>query len=373
MNINDIPAFARKLIRYSLILILLIINLNHIKQAKAYEDWQWSKAKPADVGLNIDKLNRAHRAIRNEDYHLIDSMLVVRHGKLVYEKYYNEGFKTRAHSLASAGKSILSALVGISIDKNLISGVDRKLYDYFLNYYGSFSHWDKDKQAITIHDLLTMRAGWECNINRKDTRCGSLMKRDGRNATEALKWVLDRPMKYKPGEQMQYTDAIVSVLDIVVYLANEKPVQEVYQDSLFRSMGISDNYENKLTSRQMAMFGQLFLNRGIWEGKRIISEDWVERSTSNIYPFNRTKPSITQGYGYLWWIATFNSKTSGMSVDGYYAAGNGGQYIVVLPGVDMVIVFTGDNVGEFRRMGKTLGIVEKYVLPAIIDEPTNNK
>ncbi len=355
-----------KFIRLSQI-CLFVLFLAQSYAAFASDDWQWPKAKPSEVGLNIEKLRKSHRAISKKKYYLVDSMLVIRHGKLVYEKYYNAGLKTRAHTLASAGKSLLSAITGIAIDRKIIGGVETRLYSYFKEYYGTFENWDEYKASITLHNLLTMRTGWDCNISKAETRCGSLMNRQ-RNALEALKWVLDRPMNYLPGEAMQYTDAIVSVLDTLLYITVGKMNEQIFQDFLLKPMGIHSTYKNKLTSRQMAMFGQLYLNKGKWEGKRIISEEWVKKSTSALYPFPNRDGAITRGYGYFWWIANFKSKYTELSVDGYYAAGNGGQYIIVLPSVDMVVVFTGSNFNEFNRMGKQLEIIEKYVVPSIISE-----
>lgn len=336
--------------------------------AQTAEDWQWPTAKPSDVSINDKPLYKANARIRRGKYHLVDSLLVVRHGKLVFEQYYNKGSQTRPHRLASAGKSLLSTLIGIAIDQGVIKSVDEKYYDYFDTFYPRLDNWDERKSTLSLHHLLTMRAGWDCQIMRRGKRCGHQMEKKERR--EALKWLLDRPMKYAPGDVMQYTDAAVHALDILLVLAKGQATELSFQQDILAPMGISSAYHNALTSRQMAMFGQLFLNKGRWNGKQIISQAWVDKSTSPIYPFSSRKSSSTVGYGYFWWVAKFHTKT-GLEIDGYYAAGNGGQYIVVLPELDMVVVITGSNYDQLKRMNKALTLIEDFVLPAVL--PVANK
>ena len=164
---------------------------------------------------------------------------------------------------------------------------------------------------------------------------------------------------------MQYTDANPIMLDTLIYLVAGKTTADIAKESLYGPMGVSMENFGTFTSRQMAMLGQLFLNKGNWHGKQIISEEWVEKSTTNIYPLNQNKTGIVKGYGYYWWIGKFSSKKSTLTVDGFFAAGNGGQYIIVLPSLDMVIVFTGQDY-ESPGMTKAINIVGEYILPAVI-------
>ncbi|MCJ8275011.1 MAG: beta-lactamase family protein [Psychrosphaera sp.] len=353
--------------RYLALLLLLPLFVAHSKDDAhqgVTEQWQWPQSDAAAVGLDDKPLRRAHSLIRRGKYQLVDSMLVVRHGQLVFEKYYNKGKKHTSHALASAGKSLLSALVGISIGKQQVGSVTDKLHSYFTPYYANYKHWDERKANITLHDLLTMRAGWNCFIGRAKTRCGSLMF-NGREPTQAIKWLLDRPMAYKPGEKMLYTDAIPTVLRSVINVAAGDHSKLNYQDDLFKPMGLITKSPFKLTSRQMAMFGQLYLNKGNWHGKQIVPVKWVEKSTSAIYPLRKRWTGQAHSYGYLWWVGTFTNKVSGQDVEGYYAGGNGGQYIVVLPSLDMVVVFTGSNYNNLKTMRQPLAIIEQFILPAL--------
>lgn len=356
-------------------LTLLISIIFNIQDVNAKKDWQWPEASLADVGLNKKIINKAHRNIQNsknqkvgrvktKKYQHMDSMLIVKNGKLVYEKYYNDGSKNRPHKLESAGKSFLSAIFGIAYDQGLFKSVDTKVYDYFGQFFTNIQNMDEDKANMTLHNLMTMRSGWDCNINFAEKRCSKQMLA-GKNNIESIQWVLDRPMAFKPGAKMQYTDANPIMLDTLIYLVSGKTSADIARESLYGPMGVSMEDFGAFTSRQMAMLGQLFLNKGQWNGKQIISKEWVEKSTAIIYPFNKSKPGVVQGYGYYWWTGKFSSKNSDLTVDSFFAAGNGGQYIIVIPSLDMVVVFTGQDY-ESPGMTKAINIVGDYILPAII-------
>ena len=113
----------------------------------------------------------------------------------------------------------------------------------------------------------------------------------------------------------------------------------------------------------MARFGQLYLNKGEWQGKQVLSSEWVEQSTSAIYPL-AWQGGHAHSYGYLWWVGSFKA-AEGKSVDAYWAGGNGGQYIVVMPELDMVVVFTGSNYNQYKTMSKSLSLIGQYILPAL--------
>jgi CubicO group peptidase (beta-lactamase class C family) len=360
--------------RFSFLFILISIFIN-FQDVQAKKDWQWPEASLKEVGLNKKDITRAHRNIQDskgqrvgriqkKKYQYIDSMLIVRNGKLVYEKYYNNGSKNRPHKLESAGKSFLSAIFGIAYDQGLFKSVNTRVYDYYNQFFKDIKNWDEVKASMTLHNLMTMRSGWDCDINFADKRCSKQML-VAKDNVESIKWVLDRPMAFKPGEKMQYTDANPIMLDTLIYLVSGKTSADIAKESLYGPMGVSVESFGAFTSRQMAMLGQLFLKKGNWHGQQIISEKWVEMSTANIYPFDRKKPGIVQGYGYYWWIGKFKSKTSDLSVDSFFAAGNGGQYIIVLPKLDMVVVFTGADY-ETAGMTPAIKIVEDYILPAVI-------
>ena len=157
------------------------------------EPWQWPEASPQAVGLKEDLLTKAHHKIRRGKAGKVDSFLVVRHGKLVFEKYYNDAKRHKSHRMASAAKSITSALVGASIGKGHVKDAKDPVYPYFSPYFAPFEHWDERKATTTVHDLLTMRPGWQCFIMDPKYRCGTLMYKS-RDAAEAIEWVLNRPL-----------------------------------------------------------------------------------------------------------------------------------------------------------------------------------
>jgi len=329
----------------------------------AAEEWSWPESNPEMMGLNEKVLKKAHRMIKKEKYPYMDSFLVIRKGNLVFEKYYNKGAKDKPHQLESAGKSLLSAVVGVLWDQGQIKSLETKVFDYFKQFFTSFENWGERKQKMTLHNLLTMRAGWECDINKAKYRCSKKMG-TGRNDIEALKWVLDRPMTFEPGSKMQYTDVNPILIDTLVFLITAKTTAQIAEEFLFGPMGVNIESFSALTSRQLGMLGQLYLQKGRWQDSQILSEAWIKRSTSNLYPFNRKKKGIVQGYGYYWWVTKFKSENNDEVYDGFMAAGNGGQYIVVIPNLELVVIMTGH---DYQRPGmtKSLNIVEEYVLPAI--------
>jgi CubicO group peptidase (beta-lactamase class C family) len=346
--------------------LIFFCSLLNAQEISAKDQWQWQKAKLADVGMKKNTITKAHWMLKNNKFPKVDSMLIVRHGKLAYERYYNQGSKKRLHKLESAGKSFLSAIFGIVYDKGLFKSLDDKVYGYYKKFFKDIKNWDQRKAKMTIHHLMTMRSGWDCDINYANKRCSKQML-PGKSNIESIKWVLDRPMAFEPGSKMQYTDVNPIMLDTLIYLVSGKTTAEIARTNLYGPMGISKKNFGAFTSRQMAMLGHLYLNKGKWNGEQIISENWIEKSTKNIYPLKRIKPGIVQGYGYFWWVGKFKSKTSDLIVDGFFAAGNGGQYIIILPSVDMVVVFTGHDY-DTPGMTKTIKIVEDYILPAILEK-----
>lgn len=346
-----------------LVFALLIFGIAFSSHAKS--DWQWPIAKPESVGLDSKVLKKAHRMIKSNKYDYMDSLLVIKDGKLVFEKYYNKGSKKKPHQLESAGKSLLSAVFGVLWDQKKIKSLETRVFDYFRQFFDDIKNWDERKEKMTLHNLLTMRAGWDCDINFAKYRCSKMMG-TGRDNIEALKWVLDRPMTFEPGSKMQYTDVNPIVIDTLVFLISGKTTAQIAEEFLFKPMGVELSDFSALTSRHMAMFGQLFLKKGNWHGTQVLSEEWIEKSTANIYPFNRKKPGIVQGYGYYWWVGNYKSQTNDLVVEGFMAAGNGGQYVVILPELEIVVVMTGHDYNQ-PGMTRSLNIVQEFVLPSVLE------
>ena len=270
-----------------------------------------------------------------------NSVLLVKNGTVVHEEYFR-GFTSKTEfNTYSVTKSFTSALVGIAIDKGLISSVDDLIWDYFPNQ--TFDFDSEYKQKVTIHHILTMTSGFDYGEDP------ALAPAVGGSRAD---FVLNKPVNYDPGTVWVYdshapsilikiieSQSNMSILDFAnIHLFNPLEIESVYwtQDDSNLTFGGFGLY---LTSREMAKLGQLYVQGGIWNDIRILSDGWVNKSTTNhldsdtVFTYS-TRPS--DGYGYLWWI-----------YDGYFiASGLHGQRVIVNPDQDYVLVFTSLDVTQ---------------------------
>ena len=310
-----------------------------------------------ETNIDSNKIYRLVNEILDNKYINMHSLLISRNNKLVFEKYFNGHDKHKTHFLASAGKSIVSALVGIAIDKGYIKNSDEKLLKFF-KYYPVIKHWDKRKGKINIKHLLTMSAGLDCgNIMDYTNHCGFLMNK----YPDPIKYLLDLPMTHNPGEFFLYNDGTPVLLQAIIGLTSQTDIAMFQQKYLEEPLKIKHEEETfNFSSRDMMKFGLLYLNKGIWGNKRIISKEWIEESTQ---VYMRNLNINIDGYGYFWWVRTFevNSK----KYRSFYAAGNGGQYIFIIPDLETVVVFTGGNYGNLNESRKVFTMMSNYIIPSI--------
>ena len=272
----------------------------------------------------------------------LHSLLVDINSELVLEKYFRKYAKDAAN-IKSASKSVISALIGIAVSRGDISSVDAPIATYFPKYLGPSS--DALKRKITVEDLLTMRSG--------------LQPASGRNFGNWIasgNWVRDalrRSQLRPPGTRMDYSTANSHLLSAILTEASGDSTWNFARKHLARPLGFSlakwprdpqgiyrGGNDMELSPRQMLQFGRLYLNRGVVDGKRVLSEDWVERT---FVPRGRSRHS-GQLYGYGWWIR----ESSGHDV--FFAWGYGGQYIFVVPDANLLLVTTSSPYpGKGRR------------------------
>jgi CubicO group peptidase (beta-lactamase class C family) len=325
----------------------------------------WQTASAESVGLDPAPLEAATNEIGGGAFGRVDSMLVVRQGRLVHEAYFNGFDRDRLHDLRSATKSMTSALVGIAIDQGLLTGVDEPVLPR-LGGDAGLQNFDPRKRAITVEHLLTMTPGLACddwNAASPGNEEKMYKERDW------VKFILDLPMVADPGTRYGYCTGGVVTLGAVVGNASGQRADAYARQVLFGPLGIT-RAEWQLTPtgavdtgghihmrpRDMAKFGQLFLQRGLWNGQRVVSEAWVDRSTSF-----RVRTISNEEYGYLWWRRA--TQRNGVPVQTFYAIGNGGQHIIVAPGLDLVAVFTGSNYDATALLPQQ--VFDRYVLTAV--------
>jgi CubicO group peptidase (beta-lactamase class C family) len=350
----------------------------------------WQTELVNNVGLNPDRFNDLMRFLLNQQNHNVHSVLVIKDGKLVFEEYfsgeemdisnYNATYVRKnfdhdtPHFLASATKSITSILTGVAIDKGFLKELDEKMFSFFPEY-SNLSNTEKNK--ITISNMLTMSTGlpWDEGYPFDDIRNDLVaMVR----SQEPIGFILAKPLTASPGDQFIYNSGTTNVLGEIISLKSGLTLNNFGAKYLFEPLGITYHtwigcaYKPDLalassglylTPRDMAKIGQLYLQKGIWNGNRVVSENWINESTKQhiLVPANQNPmQKLILGYGYQWWIGSFASGNS----ETYFAAGYGGQYIFVFPKKNMVVVLTG---GEYKTQNYNIfyDVVNNYILPSI--------
>jgi CubicO group peptidase (beta-lactamase class C family) len=354
----------------------------------------WETASLSDVGMDQSIITNLMNDLLSND-HFIHSIVIIRNRKLVFEEYfsgndveldeqiagsgelkytYRDFNRNSLHFQASGWKSFISALIGIGIDKGFIQGTNEKMFSFFQDYVDLNSN-EKDK--ITIAHMLTMTSGlpWDD---------GSYPIYDSRNDEyqllfneDQIRFILEKPIVASPGTNFHYNSGTSFLLSEIVKRSSEKTLEDFAEEYLFAPLEItsirwatSRNANSTiyvggfyLRPRDMAKFGQLFLQEGLWGTNRIISEQWIMESTGESVHFSGEHPPMPNfigGYGYQWWVGKFSDDT-----EVYCAAGWGGQFIMVLPDVDMIIVFTSGDYEE-NNFKIQFDIVDDFILPALI-------
>jgi CubicO group peptidase (beta-lactamase class C family) len=291
----------------------------------------------------------------------LHSLLVSRGGDLLLERYYNGTRATQPANIKSASKSVISALVGIAIDKKILTGVRQPIGPFFPELAAPA---DGAKRAITLEDLLTMRAGLEGTSNRN---YGAWVR-----SPNWVRFVLSRELLEPPGVRMEYSTGNTHLLSAILTKATGTSTWQFAQETLARPLGFSlaqwtrdpqgiyfGGNEMVMTPRQMLAFGELYRNKGRVAGTQVVPENWVEESFRL-----RTRSRFNdQGYGYGWWSREFAGHET------FFAWGYGGQYIFIVPALDLVVVTTSSTaVGEERRSHRRtiFDVLEYSILPAVI-------
>jgi CubicO group peptidase (beta-lactamase class C family) len=306
----------------------------------------WRESTPEQQGMNSKDFESLREHIKENLSHM-RSVLVIRHGYIVFDETF-QGVPNDEQNVASVTKSVTSALIGIAIREGYINGLDQKVVDFYPEYVSS--NIDPQIKNITLEHLLTMTSGLE-----QETNFGE----------DWLKSTLEQPVSSKPGQVFYYNDANAHLLSGILTRITHMTAKEFGNKFLFQQLGIppptwiTDFQGNNvggdglwLRPSDMAKLGYLYLNHGIWEGQQLVPAEWVQVSTQK-----HTKGDIlNDDYGYFWWV----TKVEGH--DAYYAAGFGGQFIYVVPDLDLVVVMTGN--ADLPEFSKHLDIVRLFLVPA---------
>ena len=321
-------------------------------------DEYWSGIYPELVQMDSSVLDNMINDVESNNYRVY-SILIIKNGFLVKEWYqipYDKDYLFRVYSVS---KSVTSTLIGIALSKGYINSLDEFVLDYFPDYDIAYPSLQKD--AMTIWHLLTMTTGlhWPEYYPYNDPRNPY---NTWKASEDHVGFVLNRTMVAHPGTTFNYNTGASHLLSAIIQRATNMSTLEFANQYLFGPLsieesrwledpqGVAGGGDNLyLKPRDMAKIGYLFLKEGNWEGKKIISENWVRTSTSAIVNWGGEL-----NYGYQWWIDADD--------DLYRALGYGGQQINVFHTQDLIVVFTGMNLNfDYASF-----LLDNYILPAVL-------
>ena len=309
----------------------------------------WRESTPNGQGMDSEHFKLLREHIKENLPHM-RSVLVIRHGYLVFEEYY-QGVPNDYQEVASVTKSVISALIGIALRESYIQSLDQKVVDFYPEYVTPDT--DPRLSDITLEHLLTMTSG---------------LTRESEFGEDWFKSTLEQSVSGTPGQTFQYNDSAAHLLSGILTRTTHMTAIEFGNKYLFQPLGIpmppweADPQGNNvggdglsLRPREMAKIGYLYLHEGLWDGQQLIPAEWVQTATQK----HVAADILNDDYGYLWWVTTVDGHAA------YYAAGFGGQFIYVIPDLDLVVVMTGN--ASFPELLQHLDIVRLYILPAVLE------
>lgn len=341
----------------------------------------WTIGNLTESRISPEPLLELIEEIQADTFPDVHSVLIAHKGKLVFESYFPgytfdyEGKDFRGswiefgsetlHNVASVTKSITGILVGIAIDQNCLPDLDASVFSFFPEH-GYLT--DEGKSKITLAHLLTMTSGLEWN--EQDIFYSELENDIVQLAIvdDPVAYVLSKPLVNQPASTFYYNGGGPIVLGEIIQRCSDKRLEQFAEEHLFHPLQIHEMKWKRLTPtiydaaggiqlhpRDMAKIGQLVLNKGTWNGTRIVSESWIGMMTRRWVPLGPV-----MGYGFFWWTQEYPNGDN--IINTVRADGWGGQRIMIFPDFDLVVVFTGGNYTQQHRLDEA---VSRYILPSL--------
>jgi CubicO group peptidase (beta-lactamase class C family) len=377
----------------TLVLVLAIASTSTSKAADCGSPTDlrdgWTVAAPANEGLDpalICGIGPRLEALKEANAH---GVVIIRHGRLIYERYFagrDWRFTTplgdvsfdagTKHDIRSISKSVTSLLVGIALDRGLLTDLDTPVFSFFPEYEDLRT---PEKDRITLRHLLTMSSGlaWH-ETNVAWTLSNTFMQMSF--APRADRFVLAQPLAAPPGSVFNYNSGSVDLLGVILRKVSGKRLDEFAKEALFDPLGIEDwewrGFSGvdpdaaaglRLRPRDLAKIGQLLLERGKWGRRQIVSSSWIEDSIIPRLSSNDEcdRAEGITSYGYLWWLG--RSPPEHPERDMIIGAGKGGQRVVILPRLNAVLVITAGRYGDMASGLTTLTTLNEFVFPAAVE------
>jgi CubicO group peptidase (beta-lactamase class C family) len=338
-------------------------KLVKIQLIKPTKDWQISTEK-----INVAKIEELNRKIAKQTYKNVTSIVAIKDGKILIEEYFNGANRNTLHDTRSVGKSFASTLLGIAIKDKFIKSETQTLKEFY--NLKSFKNYSASKDSISLKSLLTMSSTFE----------GSDMDSESPGNEENMyptkNWVdftLNLPVDKtkQANKHWDYFTAGCIVLGDIIHKSVPNGLEKYADKNLFRPLNITkykwqftpQKVANtagslQLSSLDYAKFGQLYKNQGTWNGKQILSQEWIAKSLSH-----QMTISENEYYGYLFWNKTY--KINGLDYEVYYSSGNGGNRIFIFKDQPIVIVITCTAYNTPYGEKQVEKIMQEYLITAI--------
>ncbi|MBN1273242.1 MAG: serine hydrolase [Candidatus Aminicenantes bacterium] len=302
-------------------------------------------ASAESVGIDKKDLEILTQRISNSDFGYLRSLILIKDGNLIYEGCFFGARRDDRYTIYSVSKTFTSALFGIAMDKGFIKTVDQALLPFFPEYKNMTN--DPLKKNIKIHHLLSLSSGfdWDESTFSYEDRRNIHVQMEMTN--DWIRFILQRPMRDKPGERWLYNTGNVQLLSAIIKKTTGLYLHEFAEKQLFGPLKIKNYYWNtdpsgytcaggsdgglRLKARDIAKLGCLYTNKGIWNGKRILSEAWIKKSTQGYITTRGDRQ-----YGYLWHVGI--DKTYEQPYKFFYHSGSGGHLLMVYPELNLAIV-----------------------------------
>ena len=394
------------LLSFIALLLALVTSLATAQDAQANS---WPVAEPASVGLSLTALTEIHEDVLAGQYGHVDSFLVARQGRIVFEQYYEHNYRDIYRREASqpgalvvndpseftttstpggtpttviptytacqsVTKSVVSAIIGIAVARGDFPDLDTPVLSFFDPK--TVANVDSRKKRLTLRHLLTMSDGlqWNENVPYVDPLNSFV---DMAKTHDWVQFTLDLPMEEDPGLRFNYNSGATLILGHIFNIATGTDIEEYALEHLFKPLGIETYFWDRtptgladtqeglyLSTRDLAKITQLFLQQGQWDDREVIPKAWVSESLAPAYSAdNQDKES----YGHGWWSGLYTVKDARHRA--YYSKGFGGQRPILLPELDMVIVLTGWNILPEKPFFHADEVIERVV--AAIEDKNN--
>ncbi len=323
------------------------------------DDDLWRVSSMSEQGIN--PAIAADGLARLADSPTRQSLILMRHGHIVYEQYYNGSRAADSNNIASVSKSVLSALVGIAFDQEFFMTVDDRVADYLPDYFADVA--DPRLLELRLRHLLTMTHG----LDWKENQSERLLNR----SPDWVADILSLPLSSDPGTLFHYSTGVSHLMSAVLAEATGMSACEFAHRYLFEPLGIeaefwgvdpkgyfTGGHSLSMTARELARFGQLFLQEGSWQGEQVVPGWWVVASTSPQVEIGNDYA----GYGYYWWLNRI------AAYDMVSALGAAGQILHVIPELELVMVTThsfSNNPRDYAEEAESYQFLWDDLIPAI--------